>query len=222
MHLDRSWRRGRRGTICTVGLATLATLLIPPTALAQWDDDEPGFYYEGGTYFNVGVNYIAEDTKGTIGQRSKGKGFQELDGDAKDASGFNAVFGKRPWEYLSVEIQFEYADGFQFTNTEGEDFDLKVYTASLNGKIFAFHDLLKNFNEGRLQPHLLGGFGLMVSRDLDIDTGAAMMFRAGGGLDYYFSERWAINLRSEYVTPVGLLKGLRYVTSSVGLSYQLE
>ena len=62
----------------------------------------------------------------------------------------------------------------------------------------------------------------MVTRDLDIDTGASAAVRVGGGLDYYFSERWAINLQSTYMLPFGQLKGLRYITTSLGLSYRLE
>ncbi len=209
-----------------LGLVAMATLLaIPlaaPTASAQWDDDEDGFFFEGGTYFYVGFSLLAEDAKGTIGQRSTDKGFHVVDGGVKNAEGVNAVFGKRPWEYLAIEAQFEYADGFHFTDTDGDDFELKLYTGSFNAKIFPLHAVLRKFNEGRLQPHLLGGFGIMTTQDLDIDTGASMMFRAGGGLDYFINESWAFNLKSSYVVPIGQLKGLRYITSSIGLSYQLE
>ncbi len=218
----RHRRRTQPSLACLCLSLGIATLLIPPTALAQWDDEGDGFFFEGGTYFSVGFSYVAETTKGTIGQRSTDKGFHEVDTGVKDAEGINGVFGKRPWEYLAFEIQFEYADGFHFSDTDGDDFELKVYTGTLNAKVFPLHDWLGRFNEGRLQPHVLGGFGIMATRDLDIDTGAAMAFRMGGGLDYFINESWALNLKSSYMLPIGQLKGLRYVTTSIGLSYQLE
>lgn len=203
---------------------TLAlTLLVSPMAIADdWDDDEGGFYFEGGTYFSLGFNWVAEDLDDTIGKPSKNKGSHVVEDDVKNAEGINAVFGKRAIEYLAVELQFEYADGFQFTDEDGDDFDLKVYTTTMNAKVFPFHNLLRGVNEGRIQPHLLGGFGIMVTKDLDIDTGAAMTFRAGAGLDYFINDKWAFNVKTSYVHPVGLLDGLSFITTSVGFSYQLE
>ncbi len=220
-HIRRTRGARRVKTVATC-LAALLTLLIPPTAQAQWDDEEGGFFFEGGTYFYVGFSYVEEEVQRTIGERSKGKGFHVVDAEVKNAEGINAVFGKRPWEYLAVEMQFEYADGFHFFDTDGDYFELKLYTGTLNAKVFPVHDLLASFNEGRLQPHLLGGFGVMATNDLDIDTGAALMFRGGGGFDYFINESWALNLKSSYVVPVGSLKGLRYITTSIGLSYQLD
>ncbi len=205
------------------GLLIALTLFFSPTVFADdWDDEESGFFVEGGTYFSIGFSYIEEDLERKIGQSSKNKGFHIVEAEVKNAEGINAVFGKRPIEYFAVELQFEYADGFHFFDTNGDYFELKVYTTTMNAKVFPFHKLLRKVNEGRIQPHLLGGFGLMVTRDLDIDTGAAMAFRAGGGLDYFINEKWALNLKSSYVYPFGLLSGLRFVTSSIGFSYQLE
>jgi len=198
-------------------------LLCSPTAFADdWDDEEGGFVVEGGTYFSISFNYVAEDLERKIGQSSKNKGFHIVDDGVKNAEGINAIFGKRAIEYVAVELQFEYADGFHFFDTDGDYFELKVYTTTMNAKVFPFQKLLRGVNEGRIQPHLLGGFGFMATKDLDIDTGAAMAFRAGGGLDYFINEKWALSLRSSYVYPVGLLKGLRFITSSIGFSYQLE
>lgn len=221
--LRRQMRSHRRGLGALVGLAALIALLIPPTtARAQWDDDEGGFFFEGGTYFYVGFSYVEEEVQRRIGERGTGKGFHVVEDEVKNAEGLNAVLGKRPWEYLAIEVQVEYADGFHFFDEDGDYFELKVYTGSLNAKVFPLHDFLTGFNEGRLQPHLLGGIGVMATNDLDIDTGASLMFRMGGGFDYFINESWALNLKSSYVLPVGQLRGLRYITSSIGLSYQLE
>lgn len=216
IHSGHGWR-------VRLGLAGLlaASLLIPPTAAhAQWDDED-AYYFEGGTYFYVGFSYVDEDLQHIVGQPSTGKGFHVVDDGVKNAEGINAVFGKRPWEYLAVEVQGEYANGFHFFDKDGDYFELKVYTGTLNLKLFPLHDWLRHFNEGRLQPHLLGGFGFMATPDLDIQTGASMTFRMGGGFDYYINESWALNLKSSYMVPVGQLKGLRYITTSIGLAYQL-
>ncbi len=214
---------GRHRLRSALWLACVLAVLVSPTAFADdWDDEEDPFYFEGGTYFSVGYSYVAEDVGGKIGQSSKGKGFHRVDGNVKDAEGINAVFGKRAWEYLGFEAQFEYSDGFDLLDTDGEHFGLKVYTTTLNAKIYPFYSLLRGVNEGRIQPHLIAGVGLMVTHDLEIDTGASAALRAGGGLDYFINEKWAVNLKTSYVYPFGVLKGLRFVTSSIGLSYQLE
>lgn len=184
-------------------------------------DDQP-FYFEGGTYFSVGISYLAEQFANTVGEKSGEKGFHRVDGNVKDAEGFNAVFGKRAFGYVGVELQFEFSDGFQFDDEDGDHFDLKVYTTTFNGKIYPFHHVLRNVNEGRLQPHLLAGVGLMATRDLDIDTGASAAIRFGGGIDYFVNDKWAINLKSTGMRPFGQLKGLRYVTTSLGLTYHLD
>lgn len=216
-------RRELRSVFWLLGVLSVLTLLTSPTAFADdWDDEEDGFFVEGATYFSIGYSYVAEEVKHRIGQSSTDKGFHRVDSAVKDAEGINAVFGRRALKYLAVELQFEYADGFDFQDAERDNFELKVYTTTLNAKVFPVHDLLRNVNEGRIQPHLLGGFGIMVTRDLDIDTGASMAFRAGGGLDYFINQKWALNLKSSYVHPFGQLKGLRFVTSSIGFSYQLE
>jgi opacity protein-like surface antigen len=207
-------------TLLTAGLAGW----FPPAASASdWDDDDaPSFFFEGSTYFSLGYSLVNEDFEDKLGQKSKAKGFHNIASGVGNAKGVNVVFGKRIWKYLALESQFEYTDGFSFVDTDGDGFQLSVYTATMNAKIFPLHDILNSFNEGRLQPHAVIGMGLMVTKDLDIDTGASIAFRLGLGVDYFVYERWAVNLRSAYVVPVGQLRGLQFVTTSVGLSYQLE
>lgn len=195
---------------------------LPMTASSDDWDDEQLFYVEGGTYFSVGFSYLAEVFSNKIGESDTDKGFHRVDGNVRGAEGINAVFGKRAFEYIAVELQFEFSDGFQFDDEDGDHFDLKVYTTTFNSKVYPLHWLLKSVNEGRIQPHLIGGIGLMVNHDLDIDTGASAAVRGGAGIDYFFNPKWAINLKSSYVHPFGQLKGLRYVTTSLGLTYQLE
>jgi hypothetical protein len=219
-NLRRDPRRANH--LLWVALCALA-MLISPTAFADdWDDEDGGFVVEGGNYFSVGFSWVAEEVDNEIGKSSKDKGFHVVDDGVQNAEGINAVFGRRAIDYAAVELQFEYADGFQFKDTDGDHFDIKVYTTTFNAKVFAFHNLLRSVNEGRIQPHLLGGFGIMVTQDLDIDPGAAMTFRAGAGLDYFINDKWVFNVKSSYVHPVGNLDGLNFITSSVGFSYQLE
>lgn len=207
-----------------LGIAAMLMFAFAAPAVVSADDwdEEELFYIEGGSYFSLGFSYLAEDFSNRIGQKSTDKGFHRVDGHVKGAEGINAVFGRRAFEYVAIELQFEFSDGFQFDDEDGDRFDLKVYTTTFNTKIYPFHALLRSVNEGRIQPHLIGGAGLMVTRDLDIDTGASAAIRAGAGVDYFFNERWALNLKSSYLFPFGQLKGLRYVSTSLGLTYQLE
>jgi len=219
---DASLKRVISGLLSFVAVGMLA-VVVPTTVVADdWDDEEELFYIEGGSYFAGGISYLAEDFANKIGDSSTDKGFHRVDGHVKTAEGFNLIFGRRAFEYVGLELQFEFSDGFQFNDEDGKRFDLKVYSTTFNIKTYPLYSLLKSVNEGRIQPHLISGAGIMVTRDLDIDTGASAAVRVGGGLDYYFSERWAINLQSTYMLPFGQLKGLRYITTSFGLSYRLE
>lgn len=199
------------------------TLLVSATAFADdWDDEEESFFVEGSIYIASGYNYVVDDFPSEIGQGSKGKGTYTVGSTVKQTDGFNVLFGKRVWKYLAVETQFEYANGFFESKDLTSNSKLTVYTTTLNAKIFPFHDLLNGFNEGRLQPNLLTGMGFMATKDLGIKTSASVVFRVGGGIDYFVYERWSIYLKSAYVVPVGLLKGLRFTTTSLGLTYQFE
>ncbi|MFT5287832.1 MAG: hypothetical protein ACI8TQ_004020, partial [Planctomycetota bacterium] len=205
----------------SVGFSTLRILLavvaltlvgfpVAQSASADWEDEGKGFVIESGNYVAFGFNWIDEEFSSKVGQSSTDKGFHNVDGNVKNAKGLNLLFGRRANGFFAIEGQFDYAQGFQFTDDDGDDFDLKVYTVTINAKIFPFHEALRPFNEGRLQPYLVGGFGLMTTKDLDIDTGASAAFRFGGGFDYHINNTWAFNTKISKLIPVGQLSGLKY------------
>jgi hypothetical protein len=210
--------------VLTMMLSMLFVMLFStPVVADDWEDEDGvSFFFEGSSYVSAGYNYVVDDFPSKIGTGKTGKGTYTIDSNVKTAEGFNLIFGKRVWKYLAVETQFEYANGFFDSSAIKGDNELEVYTTTLNAKTFPLHDFLNGFNEGRLQPHLLIGTGFMATKNLDIKTSAAMAFRFGGGIDYFVYDRWAVHLKTAYVLPVRLLKGLRFTTTSIGLTFQLE
>ena len=198
----------------------LACLLLfgSPAGAQDWDDEAE--FTDLGGYISAGYSYAAENVKSRIG-RNEGdkKGWQDVDGNVDDAMGVNLVFGYRSLEFFSVEAEYEFLDGFDFTNTSGEDFEVQVHTAMVNSKLFLFHPWLKDFHKGRLQPSAHFGFGIMFADDLDISASRSFTIRAGGAIDYFVNYQWSVFAKTSYVIPFGNLQGLRYLSTTAGVSY---
>ena len=101
-------------------------------------------------------------------------------------------------------------------------FRIQVHTFTMNTKAYPLYRWLKKFNEGRLQPNLIFGFGMMYSGDLDISAPRSFMLRMGGGFEYFVAPKWAGYFDATYVLPFGNLEGLEYTSLSFGLQYHFE
>ncbi len=220
MRFGRDLLRGLRSTGCGLTCA-IALVLGSPAGADDWDDDE-GLFAETGSYLSLGWTYAVEDIDSPIGDTDAGKGIQQVS-HSSDAQGVNVIFGQRALEWFSVEVEYEFVDGFEIEDSDAAvEFDLDIHTVTMNAKVFPLHGLLNQVNEGRLQPHMVLGFGMMATKDFGIDAARAIVLRMGGGLDYFINPKWSVFGKASYVLPFGNLDGLRYVSTSLGVRYHLD
>jgi opacity protein-like surface antigen len=112
-----------------------------------------------------------------------------------------AHLGYRLFPWLATELQLEYAIQGK-TEIEGNEwFTHQVVFLTANVKVPVVR--------GRLQPFLLAGGGMFHAR-FEESRGEAWSpsytgfgLRAGGGIDFYFTENVWLNLGVTYVVPFG-------------------
>lgn len=116
------------------------------------------------------------------------------------------ALGWRENKRLALEIEFEW-----IPSHEGIEYGSWLFGA--NGKFF--------FREDRIQPYLvLGANGFWAkppgAREHEVDWG----FRNGLGVDYYVSEKWALNFESSFVWGVGNVWKNYFLETGIGIVYR--
>jgi len=168
-------------------LLILALTLMPGLALADEDDeDETGpDYASTGIYIGAGF----------------AMGFDQYDGnmpsiDYSPGYGFDIVLGYRVHRFVGIEASYEYLDAID-GKSGSPDVKTGLQTFSANVKGYLPIE--------RFQPYLLGGIGttkLTTESGPDKSTDSGLSFRAGGGLDYYLTESFALGVQASYLMPV--------------------
>ncbi len=205
----------------TVGLACIA-MLTSGAALAQEADaqSEPAYLQPGPYVFfggSIGVDQGLDDEISDVVQNSV---------DIDDGIGIRAKVGYRVIPYFAQELEVEYLTGI---DVEVNNFDpnrpgevkvskLEYVTFMTNSKFY--------YPFRGVQPYALVGFGLMHinaedKRQSGIDddeTDAAM--RAGGGLDLYLTDHFAISADVSYVVPFGDIDDFDYISVGFGAQYK--
>ncbi len=154
-----------------------------------------------------------------------------------DSKGLSARLGYRAMSWLALEVQYEWLDTFDFSNsTLGKFAEYKPQTVTANLKLF--------LPSGSLQPYLLVGAGISFW-ELDMlpfpaemepvpggqSSGEGFSGRAGLGLNFHLSEHIALNAEATAVLNTTTLDpsetdfdqtigNLYYVAFSAGLTYR--
>jgi opacity protein-like surface antigen len=182
-----------------LALVSATTLLTSASA----EDHEVDFS-RTGTYIGVSGVYVLEKWPGT-----------NKDAGADDTAGVNIRVGMRVTEWASAEIQLEFVD--DYFPDERQDF--QTITATVNTRVYPF--------AGRIQPFAIAGMGIVSSivdhrdrlssiKQSNADWG----IRAGGGIDFYYTEHVALSLEGTYVFTVGDVKDIDHVSIGLGLLYR--
>jgi len=120
--------------------------------------------------------------------------------------GLDIALGWRNSERFALEAEFEW-----ITNTDG--FDYGSWLLGVNGKFY--------FAEGRFQPYAILGAGAMwIKRRGAPSFEDDWAFRNGIGVDYYFTEHWALNGEVDFVWGVGDLWKDYFMSFAVGAMYR--
>jgi len=190
----------------------------PPPPMVHVEEEED--WNRLGFYLGIGPSYFVNEFEGDAGRFFGGE----------DSWGFNARAGWRFWEYMAVELLYEYAndfgDDFAFFSGDdrvGGDFTLQTNVLTANLKLIAPF--------GRFQPYLGGGAGFMqANSDLnfntprgeinrDIESDFVFAGRVMGGFDIYITPQVALYADSSWVIPTSGLEDLEYVSINVGGRY---
>jgi opacity protein-like surface antigen len=228
-HMLADWRLGRGpSTNWLVWLIAAVLMVCAGAAQAQdgWDDegDEEDYAFSDvGGYLMVSGMAGVEQYENDIGRSSKG---EYLDVNPIDAAspGVSIRFGYRSWEYLAFEMQMDILDGVPFTADTETSSNVTVspilVNTTFNTKVFPLHPVLNDVWDGRIQPYVIGGVGMMGGARMDeIGTKIAVSARGGGGVDFWINNSVSINAEAAYVIAWGNIVGTRYVGTYLGVAW---
>jgi opacity protein-like surface antigen len=172
-----------------------------------------------GFYGVIGGTYAAEDLKNVKSQIKT-----QLNGDTVDfenSGGLNLRAGYRWHPHVATELEYEWVDNFQLTNTTQASAKLEnIWSLTANAKAF--------ISTGRFEPYAIFGLGYYrvgstSERHIRVhlpDTGDFGM-RAGAGIDFFIIDHLAIETEITYNFGESDLAELRYTSFTWNLMYQL-
>jgi opacity protein-like surface antigen len=211
-HLFRHGNAGLRASILVVilvlGLGPSASAQTPEEPVSDWDDSYFPFAREG-VFFGVEALFALEnfDTDPLIDN-----GNSPLDISADDAGGFAIRAGYRIHAVFAAELLFQYWSGFEVKErTSGFDDSFDGWSLMANSKLYPLG--------GRIQPYAVMGIGALVFTGKEGDD-AGFAARMGGGIDFYVSDRFVIDLEMAYMFPTGSIADFQFATFGAGVQYR--
>lgn len=180
------------------------------------DDD----FGKTGLYLGLGPLWALENTH-TSSHLFTGTSGATV--NAEDTYGADGRIGYRLNRFVALEAQAQY-----FGN---QDLTARVPGSSGSNKIGHIEavDATANFKlyplEGRFQPYIVGGFGLMWMNQRNKLVGARngdnteVAGRGGLGLDVYLDENFAVNVEGSYLQPASTLQHYPLAAISTGIQY---
>lgn len=175
----------------------------------------PAWYISGAGSFNIHLfktadNDVAEEIV-----------------DLDEAWGFDIKIGRRLFKYMSIEAEYEYVDGFDFSIFDVEVLSLEANTLTGNLK---FH-----YPINRFIPYITGGIGgtwYRTKNETGIGVGfeseTALAGRAGAGFDLFINKHVALNANYTIVlstfdltspTERENISNVNYGAAQVGLAF---
>lgn len=182
------------GIVAFVGLGLSGT--------AAGDD-----YARPGFYVGIGPSYLFEsfsldsDNLGLAGVLGS-----DVDPDYDNSAGVDVKIGYRVSPQLAAEFLYGFAEGFD-SHAGVRATEIDVHLVSFNAKWFP----LQGDGGSKLQPYGLLGAGTQIVnsevRDPSIEkpwsTDAGFVGRFGVGVDYYVTNKFAVELEASYMLPAG-------------------
>ncbi len=186
-------------------LLGLTLVMLGTDAMAQEEDEDQAVdYSRTGMYVSASGVFVVERWPSS----NKNAG-------ADDTYGLNLRVGSRISQWASVELELELIDDF----FPDEHQDFRAVTATANTRVYPMG--------GRIQPFALAGLGIVSTvvkhRDRDSSikqSNADWGFRAGAGVDFYYTEHVAVSLEASHIFTVGDVKDIDHISIGVGLLYR--
>jgi opacity protein-like surface antigen len=180
--------------------------------------------FEPGFYFGLGAVYAFENFSFTSDNLGMAPGLlpSGLDPAFDDSAGAHALLGYRALEWLGVDFQYEFLEGYDSTRGK-PDVEIDSHLFVLNAKLYPI--------QGRWQPYALAGMGaqLINSEAVDVktvkkpfETDLGFVGRVGGGLAFNATRHFLIELEGAYQMAEGpLLRHARYGSLGVHFIYRM-
>jgi opacity protein-like surface antigen len=180
------------------GLALLAGLVILAAngaARAVEPEPEPD-YGRTGIYASIAGLYALEK-------------FDYSD-SADNSFGLNGRVGYRVLPRLGLEVQAEWAHGFDISSGGSAE----TWAVTANARAY--------FTESRIQPYVILGFGFLTQNGPSAISGKGIGFaaRAGAGVDIGITDRIAVVLEGTYVGATGNVSDVGYGSLLWGVQYR--
>jgi hypothetical protein len=144
--------------------------------------------------------------------------FQTTESGVTTRPGISGRGGYRFHPHFSGEAQFEWFPSREIERGGLNVGKLETVTATANAKGYLLN--------GRLQPYLLTGIGLMHSRIHDTKTAGVsgtsddFLARFGGGVEFYVYPESVLTFEADYMLPTGDSSDLDHVLVSLGFQYR--
>ncbi len=141
-----------------------------------------------------------------------------IDVSVDDSWALRGGIGYRVNPRLALEAQGEWYEEYNIDLLGVEAAEFQGWSAALIGKVYLL--------TGRFQPYALAGGGYLdveLSDKLGIglsENSSSSMARWGGGMDFYATNGFVINMEGSYVLPLGGLENMDYWTFGLGLQYR--
>jgi len=129
--------------------------------------------------------------------------------ETDDGGGFLVRAGFRFFDPIAIELQGDYFSGFS-------DFD--GWNVTVNIRVYPIEFWRET--PGRFQPYFLAGAGVMGGRPIEaLSYTLEGAFRVGGGINYYFTDKLALDVGTDYITGRSSFDKTNYVKVALGLQY---
>lgn len=183
-----------------LGIVALVGLGLPGAAAGD-DYARPGFYVGIGPSYLFESFSLDSDNLGLAGVLGS-----DVDPDYDNSAGVDVKIGYRVSPQLAAEFLYGFAEGFD-SHAGVRATEIDVHLVSFNAKWFP----LQGDGGSKLQPYGLLGAGTQIVnsevRDPSIEkpwsTDAGFVGRFGVGVDYYVTNKFAVELEASYMLPAG-------------------
>ncbi len=197
----------RRTTV--VALSALLSVLTPGVGQSE----EGPNYRRTGWYAGVSGVYALESFRNN--------GNETVD----NALGANVRGGYRMTDTWSAELEFEMPGQFDF---DGSNTSVDLYVTTINAKAHLNPGFLRRFlMDGRIQPNFIGGAGWIVANTSGTSanrTSNDVVFRFGGGIDFYATPNIVLAFDATYVVAPDAVQSrphdYQYASLSWGAQYR--
>lgn len=145
---------------------------------------------------------------------------------AKETVGTDVRAGYRIHRNLAAEAQFQWFSGADIEVEKVKVLEVETWTVTGNLKGYLLTEQIEAALDGRVQPFLVAGVGLMHFDVKDkVGFGASgegedLAVRFGGGVDFYVTQRIGLYLDVTYLMTTGDVEGLDHVGLSLGALFR--